>query len=105
MLKRHIAYSDKPLEFFNIDVTISVGYRVKSLQGTRFRHWATRTLREHPTQGDTLNRQRLEANDRELEAALLLVRKALQKLSAALIPVKKRTPSKAPSGLTSVMGI
>ena len=77
MQKMHIANSDKPVEFCNLDVIISVGYRVKSLQGTRFRQWATRTLREHLTQGYTLNRQRLEANARELEAALLLVRRAV----------------------------
>jgi prophage maintenance system killer protein len=64
------------VEHFNLDVIISVGYRVKSLQGTRFRQWATRLLREHLTQGYTLNRQRLESNAAELEAALQLVRKA-----------------------------
>lgn len=74
----HIAGSDKPVRFYNLDVIISVGYRVKSQQGTRFRQWATRTLREHLTQGYTLNRQRLEANARELEAALQLVKKAAQ---------------------------
>ena len=78
MQKMHIANSDKPVELYNLDVIISVGYRVKSQQGTRFRQWATRLLREHLTQGYTLNRQRLEANARELEAALLLVRKAAQ---------------------------
>lgn len=66
------------VEHYNLDVIISVGYRVKSQQGTRFRQWATRVLREHLTQGYTLNRQRLETNARELEAALLLVRKAAQ---------------------------
>ncbi|PKN43315.1 MAG: hypothetical protein CVU60_02875 [Deltaproteobacteria bacterium HGW-Deltaproteobacteria-18] len=64
MQKMHIANSDKQLEFFNLDVIISVGYRVKSVQGTRFRQWATRTLREHLTQGYTMNQQRLEANAR-----------------------------------------
>lgn len=64
------------VEHFNLDVIISVGYRVKSQQGTRFRQWATRLLREHLTQGYTLNRQRLESNAAELEAALQLVRKA-----------------------------
>jgi hypothetical protein len=71
----HIAGSDKPVRFFNLDVIISVGYRVKSLQGARFRQWATRVLREHLTQGYTLNRQRFEQNAAELEAALLLVKK------------------------------
>lgn len=74
----HIAGSDKPVKFYSLDVIISIGYRVKSQQGTRFRQWATRLLREHLTQGYTLNRQRLENNARELEAALLLVKKAVQ---------------------------
>jgi len=72
----HIAGSDKPVRFYNLEVIISVGYRVKSLAGTRFRQWATRTLREHLVRGYTLNQQRFERNARELEAALALVRKA-----------------------------
>jgi prophage maintenance system killer protein len=72
----HIAGSDKPVRFYNLDVVISVGYRVKSVQGARFRQWATSTLREHLVRGYTLNRQRLEHNARELETALALVRKA-----------------------------
>jgi prophage maintenance system killer protein len=69
---------NRRIEYFNLDAVISVGYRVNSVRATRFRQWATRTLRQHLTQGYTLNRQRLEANARELEAALLLVRKAVQ---------------------------
>lgn len=65
----------RSIEHYNLDVIISVGYRVKSHRGTRFRQWATRTLREHLTRGWTLNRQRFEQNARELEAALALVRK------------------------------
>jgi len=68
----------REIEHYNLDVIISVGYRVKSRQGTRFRQWATRVLREHLTQGWTLSRQRLESNARELEAALALVRKTAQ---------------------------
>lgn len=71
----HIANSDKPVSLYNLDVIISVGYRVKSPEGVRFRQWATRLLREHLTRGYTLNRQRFEANARELEAALTLVRR------------------------------
>jgi prophage maintenance system killer protein len=73
--KMHIAKSDKPVTLYNLDVIISVGYRVKSKHGTRFRIWATRTLKEHLTQGYTLNRRRFEQNARELEAALALIRK------------------------------
>jgi prophage maintenance system killer protein len=68
----------RAIEHFNLDAVISVGYRVNSARATRFRQWATRLLREHLTQGYTLNRQRLETNARELEAALLLVKKAAQ---------------------------
>ncbi|MFN0300780.1 MAG: RhuM family protein [Burkholderiales bacterium] len=50
----HIAGSDQPVRFYNLDVIISVGYRVKSSQGTRFRQWATRVLREHLVQGSLL---------------------------------------------------
>ncbi len=66
------------IELYNLDAIISVGYRVNSSRATRFRQWATRVLREHLTQGWTLNRQRFEENARELEAALALVRKAAQ---------------------------
>lgn len=60
---------------YNLDVIISVGYRVKSQQGTRFRQWATKLLKQHLTQGYTLNKQRFEQNAKELESALLLIRK------------------------------
>jgi len=72
----HIAGSAKPVRFYSLDVIISVGYRVKSAEGVRFRQWATRVLHEHLSRGYTLNRQRFERNARELEAALELVRKA-----------------------------
>ena len=64
------------VDHYNLDVVISVGYRVKSLRGTQFRIWATRTLREHLVRGYTLDRQRFARNAAELEAALSLVRKA-----------------------------
>jgi prophage maintenance system killer protein len=64
------------VEYYNLDAIISVGYRVKSIQGTRFRQWATRVLREHLTRGFSLDRARFERNAAELEAALQLVKKA-----------------------------
>lgn len=66
----------RQIEYYNLDTIISVGYRVNSTRATRFRQWATITLREHLTQGYTLNRQRFEQNASELEAALTLVKKA-----------------------------
>ena len=68
----------RKLRHYNLDAIISVGYRISSRRAVQFRQWATRTLREHLTQGYTLNRQRLETNARELEAALQLVKKAAQ---------------------------
>lgn len=55
----HIAGSDKPVRFYNLDVIISVGYRVNSKRGTQFRQWATQVLRTHLVQGFTLNHARL----------------------------------------------
>ncbi len=45
--------------FYNLDVIISVGYRVKSLRGTQFRIWATKTLKDHLIKGYTINEKRL----------------------------------------------
>ena len=53
------------VDHYNLDLIISVGYRVKSRQGVHFRQWATRTLKEHLTRGYTLNRRWLEQNARE----------------------------------------
>ena len=61
--KRKIGISDfttKPTNFYNLDVIISVGYRVKSQQGTRFRPWATQRLREYLIKGFTLGDERLK---------------------------------------------
>jgi prophage maintenance system killer protein len=66
----------RQLKHYNLDAIISVGYRVNSRRGVRFRQWATQTLRDHLVRGYTINRQRFEQNARELEAALALVRKA-----------------------------
>lgn len=48
------------IQYYNLDVIISVGYRVKSLRGTQFRQWATQRLKEHLVQGYTLNQKRLD---------------------------------------------
>lgn len=56
----HIANADRPTKFYNLDVIISVGYRVKSHQGTKFRQWATARLREYIVKGFTLNDELLK---------------------------------------------
>jgi prophage maintenance system killer protein len=52
--------------FYNLDVIISVGYRVKSKRGTQFRIWATNVLREHLVRGFTLNEMRLREQEQKL---------------------------------------
>lgn len=66
------------VDHFNLDVIISVGYRVKSLRGTQFRTWATRTLREHLLRGFTINERRLaERGLGEIEQAVGLLARTL----------------------------
>ena len=48
-------FSTKPTNYYNLDVIISVGYRVKSLRGTQFRIWATKLLKEYMIKGFTMN--------------------------------------------------
>ncbi|MCB0202769.1 MAG: virulence RhuM family protein [Anaerolineae bacterium] len=54
----------RDVEYYNLDVIISVGYRVKSHRGTQFRIWATGTLREYLVKGFVLNDARLEGSER-----------------------------------------
>jgi len=56
----HISGSDKPVKFYNLDVIISVGYRVKSQKGTQFRIWATKTLKEFIIKGFVMDDDRLK---------------------------------------------
>ena len=51
----HIANSDKPVAFYNLDVIISVGYRVKSHRGTQVRIWGTKVLHEYLQKGFAMN--------------------------------------------------
>lgn len=53
-------FSTKPTNYYNLDVIISVGYRVKSLQGTKFRQWATARLQEYLVKGFTMNDELLK---------------------------------------------
>ena len=55
-------FSTKPTNFYNLDVIISVGYRVKSIQGTKFRQWATARISEYLIQGFTMNDEFLKNN-------------------------------------------
>lgn len=69
--KMHIANSDKPVYLYNLDVIISVGYRVKSKRGTQFRQWATQRLKDYLVKGYTVNQKRLD----ELQQTIQLISK------------------------------
>lgn len=58
--KMHVAHSTKPVSYYSLDVIISVGYRVNSLQATAFRKWATTVLREYMIKGFALDDERLK---------------------------------------------
>ena len=60
MQKLHFANSDKPVKIYNLNVIISVGYRVNSKKATQFRIWATKVLREYITKGFVLDDERLK---------------------------------------------
>lgn len=55
--KMRVANSDKPVPFYNLDVIISVGYRVKSRQGVQFRQWVTSVLKQYLIKGYVVNQQ------------------------------------------------
>ncbi|MBO9591409.1 MAG: virulence protein RhuM/Fic/DOC family protein [Niabella sp.] len=63
----HIANSDKPVAFFSLDVIISVGYRVKSPQGTQFRIWANKVLKDYLVKGYAVNEKRLKEQSQQLD--------------------------------------
>ena len=63
----HFPFSDKPIKVYNLDVIISVGYRVKSQRGTQFRRWALRVIKEYLLNGYAINQQ-LIAMQRQIDA-------------------------------------
>ncbi len=68
----------RPATFYNLDVIISVGYRVKSKRGTQFRIWASGVLRDHLIRGYTLNEKRLLARGVEFDQAVALLSATLR---------------------------
>jgi prophage maintenance system killer protein len=81
MQKMHIAGSDKPVVYYNLDVIISLGYRVNSKRGTQFRIWATQVLKDHILKGYSINEKRLrEQNARliELQKTVNLMQRVME---------------------------
>jgi prophage maintenance system killer protein len=70
---------EKKIRYYNLDVIISVGYRVKSKQGTQFRQWATQRLKDYLVQGYAINEKRLQeatGKFQDLKNAVKLAAKA-----------------------------
>ena len=70
-------FSTKPTNYYNLDVIISVGYRVKSIVGTRFRQWATERLAEYIIKGFAMDDERLK--NPYLESIKMIEKKAKKK--------------------------
>jgi len=85
MQKMHIANSDKPIVYYNLDVIISVGYRVKSKQGTQFRIWATNVLRDYLLKGYALN-QRMNRVENTVEQLASKVNEISFQIKSSEIP-------------------
>lgn len=72
-----VANSDKPVPFYNLDVIISVGYRVKSQQGVQFRRWATSVLKQYLIKGYAINQQIKLDRYNELKDVVRLMSRAV----------------------------
>ncbi len=66
------------VDYYNLDVIISVGYRVKSQRGVQFRQWATGILKQHLVAGYTINQQRLLQNKKAFDQALHSMKSLIQ---------------------------
>ena len=78
----HIAFSDKPVKFYSLDVIIAVGYRVKSKRGTDFRKWALPVIKDYMLRGYAVNNRldrlevkvyKLEEKTSEIETEIILI--------------------------------
>ena len=66
------------IEYYNLDVIISVGYRVNSKKATKFRQWVTKVLKDYVLKGYALNQKRLKQNFEEFQKEIELLQKAIK---------------------------
>jgi len=84
MQKMHIANSDKPVNFYSLDVILAVGYRTNSSKAIKFRQWASKILKEHLIQGYSLNQKRLQKKGlQEFNQAIALLQTTISQESIA----------------------
>lgn len=79
MQKMHIANSDKPVNFYSLDVVLAVGYRTNSKLAIEFRKWATKVLSSYITEGFAINKKRVIKNYRHFLQTVDDFRKLLPK--------------------------
>jgi len=77
--KMHIANSDKPVNFYSLDIILAVGYRTNSAKAIKFRKWSTKILKEYLIKGYALNKERLQQQKfDELNATIALIRNNIE---------------------------
>jgi death-on-curing family protein len=80
---------ERDIDFYNLDVIISVGYRVKSKQGTQFRIWANKVLKEYLIKGYALNKEKLQNQKLdELNKTIEIIKQNLQNQELSLKEAK-----------------
>ena len=70
--------SSRPPQYYNLDVIISVGYRVKSRRGIEFRRWANKVLKDYIIKGYAINDKRLEALQKTVEIQAKMLATAIE---------------------------
>ena len=93
----HNAISDKPVQCYDLDVIISVGYRVKSLRGTQFRRWATQVLKDHLLKGYSVNTRLNQLEDK--------VDRRLAKHDHDIVELKEKVDFFVQTSLPPVQGV
>jgi len=74
----------RKIEYYNLDLVLSIGYRVNSANATKFRQWATKTLRQHILKGYTIDRKRVAKNYAEFLQAVEFAKKLLPAAEPAI---------------------
>jgi hypothetical protein len=72
----------RAVEYYNLDLVLSIGYRVNSKKATRFRQWATKTLRQYITEGYAINKNRIASNYQQFLDAVADIKQLLPKGAA-----------------------
>ena len=89
MQKMHIANSDKPVKFYNLDIVLAIGYRTNSAKAIKFRQWANKILKEYLIKGYVLDKEKLKQKKLdELDKTIQLIKQGLQNDDLSLSEAK-----------------